>query len=134
MAAKWIEVLTGPLEQKKQYRQATARIAALPAPYRDAAKAIGRYVMYYSGTTDGDTLTTMIGDHADLWERAAVDGTPVREIVGDDPVGFAEEFAAAYSGTHWIDKERARLTKAIDAAIEGTTITDTTITDREAEE
>jgi DNA-binding ferritin-like protein (Dps family) len=124
MAAKWIEVLTGPLEQKKQYRQATARIAALPAPYRDAAKAIGRYVMYYSGTTDGDTLTTMIGDHADLWERAA-DGTPVREIVGDDPVGFAEEFAAAYSGTHWIDKERARLTKAIDAAIEGTTITGT---------
>ena len=49
----------------------------------------------------------MIGDHADLWERAAVDGTPVRAIVGDDPVEFAETFAWAYSGKEWIDKERS---------------------------
>ena len=33
MAAKWIEALTGSLEQKKQYRQYTARIEALPEPY-----------------------------------------------------------------------------------------------------
>lgn len=30
MAAKWIEALTGSLEQKKQYKQAKARIEALP--------------------------------------------------------------------------------------------------------
>ena len=28
----------------------------------------------------------------------------------------AETFAQAYSGTHWIDKERARLTAAIEEA------------------
>ncbi|HWU47199.1 MAG TPA: DUF1048 domain-containing protein [Humibacter sp.] len=116
MAAKWIETLTGSLEQKKQYKQAIARIDALAEPYRGAAKAFNRYFMYFGGLTDGDILITMIGDHADLWERAAVDGTPVREIVGDDPVEFAEAFARAYSGTQWIDKERARLTKAIDDA------------------
>lgn len=116
MAAKWIETLTGSLEQKKQYKQTMARIEALPEPYRIAANAFNRYFMYYGGFTDGDTLITMIGDHADLWERAAVDGTPVRAIVGDDPVEFAETFARAYSGTQWIDKERARLTAAIDAA------------------
>jgi DNA-binding ferritin-like protein (Dps family) len=113
MAAKWIEVLTGSLEQKKQYKQAMARIEALPEPYRSSAKAFNRYFMYYAGITDGDTLVTMIGDHADLWERASLDGTPVREIVGDDPVEFAESFAQAYSATQWIDKERERLTKAI---------------------
>ena len=117
MAAKWIETLTGPLEQKKQYRQAIARIEALPAPYRDSAKAVNRYLLYYAGITDGDVLVTMIGDHADLWERASVDGTPVREIVGDDPVEFAEAFARSYSGTEWIDKERRRLTAAIDTAV-----------------
>lgn len=116
MAAKWIETLTGSLEQKKQYRQYMARIDGLPEPYRTAAKAYHRYFMYYGGFTDGDTLVTMIGDFADLWERAAVDGTPVRDIVGDDPVGFAEEFARAYAGTQWIDKERARLVKAVDEA------------------
>ena len=56
----------------------------------------------------------MFDDLADLWERAAVDGTPVREIVGDDPVEFAEAFAQTYAGKQWIDKERDRLTRAID--------------------
>jgi DNA-binding ferritin-like protein (Dps family) len=116
MAAKWIEALTGSLEQKKQYRQYVARIEALPEPYNGAAKAFQRYFMYYGGVSDGDTLITMFGDFADLWERAAVDGTPVRAIVGDDPVEFAETFAQAYSGKQWIDKERERLMKAIDAA------------------
>jgi DNA-binding ferritin-like protein (Dps family) len=116
MAAKWIETLTGSLEQKKQYKQYKARIEALPEPYRSAAKAFERYFMYYGGVTDGDTLVRMFEDFADLWERAAVDGTPVRAIVGDDPVEFAETFTQAYGGTQWIDKERARLTKAIDDA------------------
>lgn len=115
MAVKWIEALTGSLEQKKQYKQSMARIEALPEPYKDVAKAFNRYFMYYGGMTEGDTLVLMISDHADLWERAAVDGTPVRTIVGDDPVEFAETFAAAYAGARWIDKERARLTKAVDA-------------------
>ena len=116
MVAKWIETLTGSLEQKKQYKQEKARIDALPEPYGTAAKAMQRYFMYYGGVTDGDTLITMIGDLADLWARAAADGTPLREIVGDDPVEFDETFAQAYSGRQWIDKERARLTKAIEDA------------------
>ena len=113
MAAKWIETLTGSLEQKKQYKQYKARIEALPEPYGTVAKALQRYFMYYGGVTDGETALTMFGDFADLWERAAVDGTPVGEIVGEDPVEFAEAFAQAYGGKRWIDKERARLIDAV---------------------
>ena len=119
MAAKWIESVTGSLEQKKQYRQYKARIDALPEPYGTVAKALQRYLMYYGGITDGDVLVTMLGDFVDLWDRAAADGTPVRAIVGEDPVEFAEAFAQAYTGARWIDKERARLNKAIDDAQEG---------------
>ena len=57
---------------------------------------------------------TIASQVAALRERAAADGTPVRAIVGDDPVEFAETFAQAYSGKQWIDKERERLTKTID--------------------
>ncbi|QNE33758.1 DUF1048 domain-containing protein [Leifsonia shinshuensis] len=116
MAAKWIELVTGSLEQKKQYRQIKGRLDALPEPYNGVAKALNRYLMYNGGIVDGDTILTMMTDFVELWERAAADGTPVREIVGDDPVEFAEAFAAAYVGTRWIDKERARLTEAVDAA------------------
>jgi DNA-binding ferritin-like protein (Dps family) len=117
MASKWLEALTGSLEQKKQYKQDRARIDALPDPYATVAKALHRYLMY-SGSIiiEGDTLITMFGDLADLWERAAADGTPVREILGDDPVEFAETFAHAYTGKRYIDKERARLTRAIEDA------------------
>jgi DNA-binding ferritin-like protein (Dps family) len=116
MAARWIEALTGSLEQKKQYKQHRARIEGLPEPYATAAMALQRYLTYYGGVTDGETLVTMLGDLADLWERAAVDKTPVRAIVGDDPVEFAETFAQSYLGNRWIDKERARLVAAIEGA------------------
>ena len=89
---------------------------SLPEPYRGAATAFTRYFMHYGGFTDGTVMVTMLGDFTDLWERAALDGTPVRDIVGDDPVEFAETFAQAYAGARWIDKERARLTAAIESA------------------
>ncbi len=119
MTPKWIELVTGSLEQKKQYRQYKARIDALPEPYGTAAKALQRYLMYAGGIVlDGETALKMFGDVADLWERAVADGTPIRVIVGDDPVEFADALAQAYTGKHWIDKERARLTDAITRAEE----------------
>jgi DNA-binding ferritin-like protein (Dps family) len=120
MAAKWIEAVTGSLEQKRQYKRDKARIDALPEPYGTAARAIHRYFMHFGGMTyEGDALITMFGDFADLWERAAADGTPVREIVGDDPVEFAESFAQAYGGVRYIDRERERLSRAIARAERG---------------
>lgn len=119
MAAKWIELFTGSLDQKRRYRQSKARIDALPEPYGTVAKAFQRYFMYYGGVVDGETVLTMMSDFADLWERAAADGTPVRAVVGEDPVEFAETFAQAYTGKQWIDKERARLVAAIDDAEAG---------------
>ena len=59
----------------------------------------------------------MFDDLADLFEHAAADGTPVREIVGNDPVEFAETFAQNYS-EGWLATERARLTNAIEDAEE----------------
>ncbi len=113
----WIEKLTGSLEEKRQYKQCRARVDALPEPYNSAAKALQRYFMYNGGIVDGETLLKMSGDFVELWERAAADSTPVRAIVGDDPVEFAEAFVQAYSGNHWIDKERKRLIEAIDSAV-----------------
>lgn len=117
--ANWIEALTGSLEEKKQYRRCRSRLEALPEPYGTAGRALQRYFMYYGGVSDGETIVTMMRDHVELWERAAADGTPVRDIVGEDPVEFAEAFVHAYSGTLWIDKERARLTRAIEDAEQG---------------
>lgn len=117
MAARWIELVTGSLDQKKQYRQYRSRMEALPEPYAATAAALYRYFMYNGGAVmDAEGSLTMMGDFVDLWERAAADGTPVRAVVGEDPVEFADEFVQAYTGKRWIDKERSRLTKAIEDA------------------
>ena len=116
MAAKWIETLTGSLEQKKQYKQYKARIEGAPEPYAARPRRSSGTSCTTGASRTATPSITMFGDFADLWEGAAADGTPVREIVGDDPVEFAETFAQAYTGKQWIDKERARLNKAIDDA------------------
>ncbi|MGB3375891.1 MAG: DUF1048 domain-containing protein [Microbacterium sp.] len=114
MAAKWIEALTGSLEQKKQYKTAKARQEELPAPYAEAAEAVNRYLLHTSGVTDGDVMVQMFVGIVDMFEQASVDGTPVSEILGDDPVAFAEDYVLAYNGRNWVDKERKRLTETID--------------------
>lgn len=118
MAAKWIETVTGSLEQKKQYKANKARMQALPAPYRTAAEAIERYLMYFGAITKGDVLVIMFEDLGDLFEQAAADGTPVRVLVGADPIEFVEAFLANYSEGQWISKERQRLIDAIDGITE----------------
>lgn len=114
MAVEWIEQVTGALEQKKRYRQYKARAERLPANYRAAIEALDRYLMYFGSITKGDTLVTMLEDLADLFEQSAADGAPIRAIVGESPVAFAETFLQNYSEGQWINKERDRLTNAID--------------------
>ena len=119
MAPKWIELVTGSLEQKKEYKQYRARIDALPEPYVTVAKALNRYFMYNGGVMDAEVGLKMMGDFTELWERAAADGTPVRDIVGEDPAEFADTFTEAYTGKRWIDKERARLAETVERAEQG---------------
>jgi DNA-binding ferritin-like protein (Dps family) len=100
---------------KKRWRQYKARVEALPAPHRTAVKAIQRY-SYYFGAGSGDGMMQMLEDLADLFEQAAADGIPVREIVGENPDEFAREFFANYPQGQWITKERDRLIRDIDRA------------------
>ena len=87
----------------------------LPASYRTAVDAVQRYSYYFGhGTTEGGLA--MFEDLADLFEQGAASGTPVREIVGDDPVEFAEAFIRNYPQGQWIVRERERLTSAIKRA------------------
>jgi len=115
MAKGWtkaLEKVYGPLEQKKRYRRYKARVEGLPASHRTAVEALQRYSYYFGGGTAEGGLA-MLEDLADLFEQGAADGTPVREIVGEDPIEFAEAFLRNYPQGNWIIRERDRLTNAI---------------------
>jgi DNA-binding ferritin-like protein (Dps family) len=98
---------------KRRWRDYKARVRQLPPDYRTAVDAIERYLMYF-GPMDGDSAASVFEDVADLFERAAADGTPIREIVGEDPVEFVDALVRNYSKGGYVDRERGRLTNAID--------------------
>ncbi len=52
-------------------------------------------------------------DLVELFEQSAANRTPIREIVGDDPVEFVETFVQNYPEGQWRTRERERLTSAI---------------------
>jgi DNA-binding ferritin-like protein (Dps family) len=112
----WIEKVVGDLGDKKKYREYKARVKALSAPYREAASGLERYLMYLGPSDDGKSLIAMLTDLAELLEQGAADATPIRNLVGADPVDFADVFMENYGGGSWIRKERERLTKSIDRA------------------
>ena len=101
---------------KRQWRQYKARGRQLPASYRTALAALERYLNYCGGT-GGDGMA-LYGDLVDLFEQSAANRTPIREIVGEDPVEFIETFVRNYPKGQWIIRERERLTNAIERAAE----------------
>lgn len=89
----FIAKVIGP---KKRWRAYKTRVSELPENYRTAAEAIERYLMHFV-PTDADSNASMFEDLADLFEQAAANATPIREIVGEDPVEFTDAFAQNYS-------------------------------------
>ncbi|MFD0203654.1 MULTISPECIES: DUF1048 domain-containing protein [Saccharothrix] len=109
------ELASKVIGDKRRWRAYKARVRQLPEHHRTAVEALERYLMYF-GPSDGDSAATMYEDLADLFERAAADGTSIREIVGADPVEFVEAFLRNYSKGGWITRERERLVAAIERA------------------
>lgn len=100
------------IEEKARWRRYKNRVDALPEDHRRAAKALERYFMYFA-PDKGDELMVMLEDLIDLFEESAANGTSIRDIVGEDPVTFAEEFRNNYPLGNWIVKERTRLSRVI---------------------
>lgn len=114
MAKNPLELVIGSIDDKKQWRAYRRRVKQLPTPYRETVHALEKYVWNFGETpSDWDRAAVMFDDLADLFERASLDGTPVRDIVGDDPVEFIETFVRTYSDGGWIAKARQRLTAEI---------------------
>ena len=108
----FISKVIGP---KRRWRAYKARVRQLPENYRTTVEAIERYLMHF-GPMDGDSAASLLEDVADLFERAAADGTPIREIVGEDPVEFVEALIGNYEKGGYVTRERERLTNAIKRA------------------
>jgi DNA-binding ferritin-like protein (Dps family) len=107
------KVTSKVIGDKRRWRAYKARVRQLPPDYRTAVDAIERYLMLF-GPVDGDSAASVFEDVADLFERAAADATPIREIVGEDPVEFVDALVRNYPKGGYVDRERERLVTVIE--------------------
>jgi DNA-binding ferritin-like protein (Dps family) len=117
MMSGFMDTIVGAPGEKKRWKHYRARVAALPGGYRTAVEAIERYLMR-AGAQGHDASVQIWEDLVDLFEQAAADGTSIHDIVGDDPVGFADTFSANYGTKDWRAKERQRLLDTVARAEE----------------
>ena len=108
MFSKFISKVVGP---KGQWRDNKARVRQLPLNYRTALDALERYLNYLGPGGDGGAI---YADLIDLFEQSAANGTPLREVVGEDPVAFIETFIQNYPEGNWRTPERERFINAIE--------------------
>lgn len=106
------DVTTKVIGDKRRWRAYKARTHALPEAYRTAVDGLERYLRYF-GAVDGDSAASVFEDLADIFERAAADGTPIRDIVGDDPAAFADALVANYEKGGYVAREKQRLDESI---------------------
>jgi DNA-binding ferritin-like protein (Dps family) len=106
--SKFVSKVIGP---KQGWRDDKSRVRRLPASYRIAFHALERYLNYLGPGGDGGTI---LADLLDLFEQSAASGTPIREVVGADPVEFIEAFAQNYPDGHWRNQEREGFIRTIE--------------------
>jgi DNA-binding ferritin-like protein (Dps family) len=124
MFSKFISKVVGPKELteaesaalekeldvlREQWPDNEARGRSLPASYRTALDALERYLNHLGPGGDGSAV---YADLLDLFEQSAAKGTPIRDVVGEDPVAFIEALIQNYPD--WSARERERFINAIE--------------------
>jgi DNA-binding ferritin-like protein (Dps family) len=111
-AGKIIGTVIGP---KREWRAYKRRVKALPSPYREAVDGVETYLMHF-GPERWEDAASLLDDVAELFETAAADEIPIRDIVGDDPVEFVDALIRNYDKSGYVGRQRQRLVDAIDKA------------------
>jgi DNA-binding ferritin-like protein (Dps family) len=105
--------IIGPKREWYAYKR---RVKALPAPYRTAVDGVEHYLFHF-GAIDGPAAMSLFDDVIELFEQAAADDTPIRDLVGTDPVEFVEALIRNYDQTEgYVARQQNRLRAAMDKA------------------
>ncbi|GAE30349.1 DUF1048 domain-containing protein [Alkalihalobacillus hemicellulosilyticus] len=105
------EKIIGSLDDKREWKAIEARAKALSSEYRNAYKAMQKYLWSTGGMIDWQETKFVFNHIIDLLEAAEADGKSVKEVTGNDVAAFCDELVIDTKS--WIDKQRQKLNDAI---------------------
>ena len=86
---KFIELIIGDLESKKEYKAFMKKVNALPKDYAFVFKKIQKYMLNF-GYGFGEEIFNLY----ELFEASAAEGKHVLDVTGEDVAAFADELMA----------------------------------------
>ncbi|PET75334.1 cytoplasmic protein [Bacillus sp. AFS001701] len=108
---KFIELIIGDLESKKEYKAFMKKVNALPKDYAFVFKKIQKY-MWNFGYGFGEEIINLY----ELFEASSAEGKHVLDVTGEDVAAFADELMALSK----LDRESGQvdLKKDIESRVE----------------
>ncbi|WP_147536175.1 DUF1048 domain-containing protein [Bacillus marasmi] len=106
------EKIIGSLDDKREWKAMEARAKALPSEYRNAYKAIQKYMWTAGGPTEWKDVSRIFNGIIDLFEEGAAEGKKVTDLTGKDVAAFCDELVK--DSKTWKDKYRTKLNDSID--------------------
>ena len=106
------EKIIGSLDDKREWRAMEVRAKALPSEYRNAYKAIQKYMWTAGGGPNDwkDSSRIFVGI-LDLFEEGAAEGKKVTDLTGEDVAAFCDDLVK--DEKTWKDKYRKKLNDTI---------------------
>ena len=106
------ERIIGSLDDKREWRAMEARAKLLPSEYRNAYKAIQKYMWTAGGgPTDWKDSSRIFVGILELFEEGAVEGKKVTDLTGEDVAAFCDDLVK--DEKTWKDKYRKKLNDTI---------------------
>ncbi|MFP3668651.1 DUF1048 domain-containing protein [Priestia aryabhattai] len=105
------EKMIGSLDDKREWRAMEARAKSLPSEYRNAYKAIQKYMWTAGGPTDWKDSSRIFVGILELFEEGAAEGKKVTDLTGEDVAAFCDDLVK--DEKTWKDKYRKKLNDTI---------------------
>ncbi|MDR3359623.1 MAG: DUF1048 domain-containing protein [Bifidobacteriaceae bacterium] len=111
---KFLDLVIGSREQKRQWRAHVRRVKALPADYRLVMKQIEKFLWNYAAD---EQMMSVLEGILELFEEGAAEGRPVLDVTGQDVAEFALNTLAATQVNTWTGKKADELNAAVRKAL-----------------
>lgn len=101
------------IQDKKRYKQFLKDVNALPAPYAQTLIALQKYLWNFARS---GSMIDPLEEILNMFQEYAAGNVPVQQIVGSDPVIFAESIMAQYPEVLWLIKYQNQLRQQVQEA------------------
>ncbi|WP_225047651.1 DUF1048 domain-containing protein [Lacticaseibacillus kribbianus] len=101
------------VKDKKRYRQFLRDVKALPPAYAETLLALQAYLWNFARSGG---IIVPLEEMLRMFQESAAEQVPVAQLVGGDPVAFADNIMAQYPDELWLIKYQNRLRAAVKEA------------------